>query len=177
MCRCHRLPCDALARDRRNHVRPCCSRLARLGAHCPEATYTAIREQVIRLAANNMSDSKFQIGRTCIRIPAARFRPGCRIDRPRKFEGAGKAGCRPHPQPRMQMKKAYERSHYRFSQSVRLSPRNGFTAYFVISPVERACCHRRLRDTSRRLDASIAAPGPHDLAVRPGDFVRRKNFT
>src|SRR5437667_12653031 len=74
----------------------------------------------------------------------------------------------------MQMKKAYEHSHYRFSRSSRLSPRNGLTAYFVISPVERACCHRRPRDTSRELNASIAASEPHDLAVRPGDFVRRE---
>jgi hypothetical protein len=38
-------------------------------------------------------------------------------------------------------------------------------------PGERACCHRRRRDTSHRLDASIAAPGPHDFAVRPCSVV------
>jgi hypothetical protein len=27
----------------------------------------------------------------------------------------------------------------------RHSPRNGFTAYFALSPVTRFCCHRRLR--------------------------------
>jgi hypothetical protein len=27
----------------------------------------------------------------------------------------------------------------------RHSPRNGFTAYFALSPVTRLCCHRRLR--------------------------------
>jgi len=48
------------------------------------------------------------------------------------------------------------------------------TVSFVISPVERACCHRRRRDIFRRLDASIAASGPHDFAVRPGGFVRRE---
>jgi hypothetical protein len=27
-------------------------------------------------------------------------------------------------------------------------------------------CHRRRRDILRRLDATVAAPGPHDFAVR-----------
>jgi len=35
-------------------------------------------------------------------------------------------------------------------------------------PGERLFCHRRRRDTSRRLDASTAASGPHDFAVRVG---------
>jgi len=64
---------------------------------------------------------------------------------------------------------------YRFSGNTPASPRNGFTAYIVLSPVERACCHRHRRDTARRLDASIAASGPHDFTVRPGDFARRIN--
>jgi hypothetical protein len=34
-------------------------------------------------------------------------------------------------------KKAPERSHHRFTGTTRHSPRNGFTAYFVISPVTR----------------------------------------
>src|SRR5947199_9391618 len=33
-------------------------------------------------------------------------------------------------------------------------------------PGDRAFCHRRMRDTSRPLDASIEASGPHDFAVR-----------
>src|SRR5438093_906395 len=63
--------------------------------------------------------------------------------------------------------------HTGSAEAVRHPLRNGFTAYFVLSPVERACCHRRRRDTSRQLSASIAAPGPHDFAVRLGVFVRR----
>jgi hypothetical protein len=46
--------------------------------------------------------------------------------RPEIIEGAGKAGCPLHPQPRMQNKKAYERSHHRFTGVTRPSPRNGF---------------------------------------------------
>ncbi len=40
------------------------------------------------------------------------------------------------------------------------------TVSFVISPVIGLCCHRRLRDTSHRLDASVEASEPHDFAVR-----------
>jgi hypothetical protein len=40
------------------------------------------------------------------------------------------------------------------------------TAYFVLSPVTGLCCHRRLRNCFRQLDASVGASGPHDFAVR-----------
>ena len=60
------------------------------------------------------------------------------------------------------------------AETSRLSPRNGFTAYFVLSPVSGVSCHRRRRDIIRRLDATVAAPGPHDFAVRCGVFVRRE---
>src|SRR2546430_14547515 len=64
--------------------------------------------------------------------------------------------------------------HTGSAETARLSPRNGFTAYFALSPVSGLVCHRRRRDTSRQLSASIAAPGPHDFAVRLGVFVRRE---
>ena len=38
-----------------------------------------------------------------------------------------------------EMKKANERSHYRFAEAIRHSLRNGFTAYSVLSPGYRAC--------------------------------------
>jgi hypothetical protein len=40
------------------------------------------------------------------------------------------------------------------------------TAYFALSPVTGLSCHRRLADTSAKLDASVGASGPHDFAVR-----------
>src|SRR2546421_8029657 len=64
--------------------------------------------------------------------------------------------------------------HTGSAETARPSPRNGFTAYFVLSPVSGLVCHRHLAKNSARLDASIAAPGPHDFAVRLGVFVRRK---
>jgi hypothetical protein len=70
-----------------------------------------------------------------------------------------------HPQPRVQSKKAHERNHHRFTGTIRLSLRNGFNAYNVLSPVTGffatvACA------SYRRLDYSIAKSGPHALAVR-----------
>ena len=40
------------------------------------------------------------------------------------------------------------------------------TAYSELFPVSGLVCHRRRRDTSRQLSASVAAPGPHGFAVR-----------
>jgi hypothetical protein len=44
--------------------------------------------------------------------------------------------------------------------------RNGFTAYFALSPEIGLSCLRRLRRLLRKLDASVEASGPHDFAVR-----------
>src|SRR5215467_13527208 len=40
------------------------------------------------------------------------------------------------------------------------------TVSFALSPVIGLCCHRRLADTSAKLDASVEASRPHDFAVR-----------
>jgi hypothetical protein len=71
-----------------------------------------------------------------------------------------------HPQPRVQDKKAHERSHHRYTAINRHSLRDGFTAYSALSPVIGLSCHRRFADTSAKLDAGVEASGPHDFAVR-----------
>ncbi len=44
---------------------------------------------------------------------------------------------------------------------------NGFTAYFVLSPVIGLSCHRHpWKLASQELDAGVEASGPHDFAVR-----------
>ncbi len=48
------------------------------------------------------------------------------------------------PQPRVQMKKAHERSHHGHT-GTRHSPRNGFTAYSALSPATNSSCHRHRR--------------------------------
>ena len=56
---------------------------------------------------------------------------------------------------------------YRAAETLRHPLRNGFTAYFVLSPVSglfATVTPEKL--ASQELNASIAAPGPHDFAVR-----------
>ena len=78
----------------------------------------------------------------------------------------GNAGCPPHPQPRAQSVVAHALvttvapEHPAFPHAMVL------TVSFVLSPVIGLCCHRRLADTSAKLDASVEASGPHDFAVR-----------
>jgi hypothetical protein len=66
--------------------------------------------------------------------------------------------------------------HTGSAEAVRPSLRNGFTAYFVLSPVTGLCCHRHPREAlaSRELDASNGASGPHDFAVRLTPFVHAR---
>src|SRR5258708_39745407 len=81
-------------------------------------------------------------------------------------EGAGNAGLTMRPQPRVQNKTAHERSHHGHTGFTRHSPRNGFTAYFALSPAIGLVCHRRLARLLARLDAGVEASEPHDFAVR-----------
>jgi hypothetical protein len=59
---------------------------------------------------------------------------------------------------------------HEYSQRVRrdhpASPRNGFTAYAVLSLAIGLSCHHRWRSESHQLDASVEASGPHVFAVR-----------
>jgi hypothetical protein len=83
---------------------------------------------------------------TQLRDLAAQFARGLRgMSCPPNSEGAGNAGRAMHPQPRVQNKKAHEHSHHGHTGITRHSPRNGFTAYFVLSPAIGLVCHRRLR--------------------------------
>jgi hypothetical protein len=66
---------------------------------------------------------------------------------------------------------------YRSSGSIPAFPAQWLYGLYRALPGERLCCHRRRRDTAlhpfgsmrnRQLDASTAASGPHDFAVRIG---------
>jgi hypothetical protein len=48
------------------------------------------------------------------------------------------------------------------------------TAYFALSPAIGLSCHRRLADTSAKLDAGVEASGPHDFTVREPGASRQK---
>ena len=97
---------------------------------------------------------------------------------PLTTEGAGRAGCPMHPQPRVRnLSEAHERSHRGFAGTPGLPCAMVLTASFVLSPVIGLVCHRRLRIGGefrpgwagarlRKLDASVGASGPHDFSVR-----------
>ncbi len=80
----------------------------------------------------------------------------CKFVGPQKIEGAGKTGCALHPRSRVPMHKAKNaHEHTGSAEAVRPSLRNGFTAYFVLSPARpELVCHRRQRDAKhhRQLD-------------------------
>ena len=102
-------------------------------------------------------------------------------------EGAGKTGCALHPRSRVQLcasRNAHE--HTGEAEAVRPSLRNGFTAYFVLSPVIGLSCHRRhteiLRDltpASRRQDhtTSPSAIARLRLKASPGSARVRRSFS
>jgi hypothetical protein len=101
------------------------------------------------------------------------LREVCRNVCPRNSEGAGNAGRLMRPQPRVQSRK-HTSSHHGHTGTTRHSPRNGFTAYFVLSPAIGLFCHRHLARLLARLDAGVEASGPHDLAVRLSAVRQRR---
>jgi hypothetical protein len=65
----------------------------------------------------------------------------------------------------MHIENAHE--HTGSAETLRPSPRNGFTTYIALSPVTgfvATVAPEKL--ASQKLDASIGASGPHDFAVR-----------
>src|SRR5215207_3534526 len=89
-------------------------------------------------------------------------------------EGAGNAGCTLHPRSRVPIAQRKAHTSIQVSGNTPTSPAQWLYGLLRALPGERACCHRHRQDTSRQLDASVAAPGPHDLAVRGQRFVRRE---
>jgi hypothetical protein len=68
--------------------------------------------------------------------------------------------------------KAHERSHHRFTGTPGIPARNGFTAYFALSPATRLYCHRRLRIKASSLPGRADKP-PRNLTPASG----RQNHT
>src|SRR3982751_421668 len=85
-------------------------------------------------------------------------RRGRREDRVRAAPAVSCARCT--------SKNAHE--HTGSAETLRPSPRNGFTAYSALSSVTGLFCHRRPREAlaSQELDTSVGVSGPHDFAVR-----------
>src|SRR5438067_1176342 len=92
-----------------------------------------------------------------------------------KTEGAGNAGCALHPRSRVPkcVKKAH--TSIQGSGGSPTSPAQWLYGLLRALPGERALLPPSLRGLfPAQLSASVAAPGPHDFAVRLGVFVRRQ---
>jgi hypothetical protein len=125
---------------------------------CHRARIRATRWLTLAMTSN------FQLRPRAI-IPARQLPPSRCKNRPSdKQRAQGMPGAQPHPQPRMRNKKAYERGHHRFAETARHSLHDGVTAYFVLSPVNRAFCHRRLSIISTSL---TPASGRQDHTTSP----------
>jgi len=102
------------------------------------------------------SSLRNDVGKTCRCIPAAHIVPeSCEKHVPRKSEGAGKTGCQPHPWPRVQQK-ARELVTTGTAEQARPSLHDGFTAYFVLSPVSQTL----LSPSSARCASIVANLAP-----------------
>jgi hypothetical protein len=103
-------------------------------------------------------------GETRLFVLAARYVRALGSKATLKREGAGKAGCPPHPWSACNKKHAAEpqvqADHPAF-------PARWCYGLYVIFPVTMPGCHRRLAgQMPSRLSACIGAPEPHDFAVR-----------
>ena len=104
---------------------------------------------------------------TYLRVLAARSARGLLLNfPPTKVEGAGKTGCSLHPRSRVQSAQQKRTRAYRFSGNTPAFPAQCLYGLLRALPGERLSCHRRCANISTQLDASTAASGPHDFAVR-----------
>ena len=142
---------------------PSCPYNIRRGVWVPDrrSLCSLVRDDVGREYASAFSRHGFARG---LQIP---------LSSPSK-EGAGKAGCR--LTPAVSCAKTHSigaHEHTGSAETARLSPRNGFTAYFVLSPVSGLFCHRHLAKNfpqglapaSRRQDHTTS---PYALAFSSG---------
>src|SRR5206468_10037934 len=101
------------------------------------------------------------------------IRPSCasKLSRPRKTEGAGVPECALHPRSRVPLRKGTAHLHTGSAESTPTSPTQWLYGVLRALPGERRCLPPSSADTSRRLDARVAAPEPHDLTVPTASLV------
>ena len=81
-----------------------------------------------------------------LRIPAALCaRVFAKAVRPERQRAQGMPGASCTRSLACEIKQAHERSHHRYRRINRHSPRNGFTAYCVLSSATNSSCHRHPR--------------------------------
>jgi len=135
MCACPRAFAGTTA-ERGLHRRPSPGRGKTIGCSpCPRQGGTA-PSRIKPPHPTSRFTSQTALGRMTTRSRGG-VRPSSAIDvAPEQREGAGNAGCWPHPWPACRKKAGG--SHHRFSRNNRHSPRDGFNVYFVLSSVHRA---------------------------------------
>jgi hypothetical protein len=96
-----------------------------------------------------------------------RVRPRCAsISPPERERAQGRPGARCTRGLVCHLRTKSRTRAYRSSGGIRPSLRNGFTAYFVLFPVNGSLATVAARDSPTQLNASTAASEPHDFAVR-----------
>ncbi len=122
-------------------------------------------------------------GRMCrnseARAPRSRgaIRPRFDLERcpPNKQRAQGRPGARCTRGLVCKIVRRNAHEHTGSAETLRPSPRNGFTTYIALSLATGLSCHHRLTGLDRtRLDASVGASGPHDFAVRVSAVRQRR---
>src|SRR5207244_1272731 len=109
-----------------------------------------------------------------VRLLAACFRPRFSNSLPLSGrEGAGNAGCALHPRSRVPIVLRKAHTSIQGSGGSPTSPAQWLYGLLRALPGGAGLLSPSPAENIYRLSASIAAPGPHDFAVRLGVFVRR----
>ncbi len=85
---------------------------------------------------------------------------------PPRTEGAGKAGRRLRPHRRVQWVERNAHGFDRYSRDIPAFPAQWLYGLYVLSPGSGLSCPRCLLGLTSRRSARVAAPEPHDFAVR-----------
>src|SRR5438067_7427382 len=91
---------------------------------------------------------------------------------PSKIEGAGNAGCALHPRSRVPKSVHLAHTSIQVSGNTPTSPAQWLYGLYRALPGGAGLLSPSPAENIYRFSASVAAPGPHDFAVRLGVFVR-----
>jgi hypothetical protein len=148
------------------------------GLWIPGSCYARPQRQTLRVCAGNdhwNDKHAFAISRhvtpeLCLKTAPSKRRAQCYPKR-----GAGKTGCALHPRSRVQKQIEGAHEHTGSAEAVRPSLRNGFTAYFELSPVTGFLATVATRKLPRNL---TPASGRQDHTTSPSASraVRQKRI-
>ena len=113
--------------------------------------------------------------RMCVRVLAACLPELLQIRCPSPKRGRRECRVPLHPRSRVPRTRIWRTRAYRSAETARHSPRNGFTAYFVLSPVSEFVLSPSTAGYFPPAWHQQRVSGPHDLAVRLGVSSGAKN--